>query len=234
MGVHGRVAADGAIRGRATITAKAAVGLLRGIAATIAVYHTIRLSLCQLSVAMHEAIAVQLTALSNLVKTEIISFRKYSLEDPTTWLDRIAALFRDTEARADNGCQHPCLPALLDAWPVLKQVMHKYQSDSRVMERLSRAIRFALRCIGRHAAPILEELAHEMAAVYAAHSHSCLLYLASILVDELYQEPACTQYLIGLLQSLMPGAFDLLQKPNGLRDNPDTVDDLFRLCIRSV
>ncbi|GBP97813.1 Transportin-3 [Eumeta japonica] len=177
---------------------EAAVGLLRGIAATIG-----SLPHHQLSVAMREAIAVQLTALSNLVKTEIISFRKYSLEDPTTWLDRIAALFRDTEARADNGCQHPCLPALLDAWPVLKQVMHKYQSDSRVMERLSRAIRFGYGAL-RHAAPILEELAHEMAAVYAAHSHSCLLYLASILVDELYQEPACTQYLIGLLQSLMP------------------------------
>ena len=29
-------------------------------------------------------------------------------------------------------------------------------------------------------------------------------------------------------------SFDLFQKPNGLRDNPDTVDDLFRLAIRFV
>ncbi|GBP52994.1 Transportin-3 [Eumeta japonica] len=75
----------------------------------------------------------------------------------------------------------------------------RYQSDSQWSVSAGRYVsRYGAL---RHAAPILEELAHEMAAVYAAHSHSCLLYLASILVDELYQEPACTQYLIGLLQS---------------------------------
>lgn len=102
------------------------------------------------------------------------------------------------------------------------------------MERSCRALRFALRCCGRHLAALLPPLARSMGALYLAQAHSCLLYLASILVDELAAVPHCGPDLIAMLQALMPRAFLLLQQENGLKDNPDTVDDLFRLCIRSV
>lgn len=112
--------------------------------------------------------------------------------------------------------------------------LRRYQADVRVMERACRTLRFALRCCGRHLAALLAPLARSMAALYLAQAHSCLLYLASILVDELAAVPHCGPDLIAMLQALMPRAFLLLQQENGLKDNPDTVDDLFRLCIRSV
>lgn len=62
--------------------------------------------------------------------------------------------------------------------------------------------------------------------------HSCVLYLASVLLDELASEPGAAGPLLQLLQDVLPRAFQLLQQHTGLKDNPDTVDDLFRLCIR--
>ncbi|RVE40346.1 hypothetical protein evm_015004, partial [Chilo suppressalis] len=110
--------------------------------------------------------------------------------------------------------------------------MHKYAADSRVMERSCRALRFAIRCTGKHASGLLQPLAQTLATLYEARAHSCLLYLGSVLLDELASTPECVPDLIAMLQALMPKAFQLLQQPNGLQDNPDTVDDLFRLCIR--
>ncbi|KAL0881245.1 hypothetical protein ABMA27_002342 [Loxostege sticticalis] len=187
----------------------------------------------QLSMAMREAVSVQLAPLSELVKSDK-EFKKGTATDPVGGLDKIAALFRDVDVPkpAPTAETHPCLPALADAWPVIRDVMQKYASDGRVMERSCRALRFAVRCVSSRAHHLLPPLAAHMAQLYQAHAHSCLLYLASVLLDELASTPACVPELVRLLQALMPRAFQLLQQPNGLQDNPDTVDDLFRLCIR--
>ena len=71
-----------------------------------------------------------------------------------------------------------------------------------------------------------------MVRLYNAHHHSCFLYLASILVDEYGMESECIGGLISMLEALLPRAFQLLQQPQGFCNNPDTVDDLFRLFAR--
>lgn len=103
-----------------------------------------------------------------------------------------------------------------------------------MIERTCRSLRFALRCCGRHLAALLAPLAAAMGALYLARAHSCLLYLGSVAVDELAEVAACRPDLLAMLQALTPRAFLLLRQPRGLQDHPDTVDDLFRLCVRSV
>lgn len=61
--------------------------------------------------------------------------------------------------------------------------VRRFGGDTRAMERLCRCLRFALRCLGAHAAPLLPALAHAMRALYAHRAHSCVLYLASVLVS---------------------------------------------------
>lgn len=70
-----------------------------------------------------------------------------------------------------------------------------------------------------------------MVTIYVTHRHSCFLYLASILVDEFAEDQNCTEGLMEMLQALIIPTFDLLQN-SGLAEYPDTVDDLFRLCVR--
>lgn len=71
-----------------------------------------------------------------------------------------------------------------------------------------------------------------MIRLYTTHHHSCFLYLASILIDEFGTLHGCVSGLVTMMESMLPRAFQLLQEPDGLRNNPDTVDDLFRLFAR--
>jgi hypothetical protein len=98
------------------------------------------------------------------------------------------------------------------------------------MERACRAVRFGVRCVGRGASALALGVGTALAALYRARPHSCVLYLASVLLDELAAVAAPA--LAALLEALLPRAFALLTAA-ALRDHPDTVDDLFRLCIRS-
>jgi transportin-3 len=52
------------------------------------------------------------------------------------------------------------------------------------VERSCRCLRFIIRSMGVQSVVFIEPLAQQMIAVYGAQPHSCLLYLASVLVDE--------------------------------------------------
>jgi transportin-3 len=72
----------------------------------------------------------------------------------------------------------------------------------------------------------------QIVSLYQRHQHSCFLYLGSILVDEYATEPGCVQGLLDMLQAFLVPTFIILQETNGLKNHPDTVDDLFRLSAR--
>lgn len=90
------------------------------------------------------------------------------------------------------------------------------------------------RCIMKQALPILESLVKQMVDIYAAHKHSCLLYLGSILVDEFGTDNTCISGLLSMLEAFIEPTFMILQIENGLKDHPDTVDDFFRLSARFI
>ncbi|XP_045768939.1 transportin-3 [Maniola jurtina] len=204
--------------------------LMRALAAAIG-----RLPHDQLTVAMREATSVQLAGLTELLKNNK-ELKKGTVTDPVLWLDRLAALFRDVDVLPSSVTgSHPCMPAFQDAWPVINQVMNKYVSDGRVMERACRCVRFMVRSAGRHAAPLLPALCAALPALYNARAHSCLLYLCAVLCDALAEPTGgrdADRELAGLLRAMLPRALALLDAPAAMRDNPDTVDDLFRLCVR--
>ncbi|KAJ8730493.1 hypothetical protein PYW08_001906 [Mythimna loreyi] len=205
----------------------ASSAVMRALASAIG-----RLPNDQLTIAMREAVGVQIGGLSEVVKSDA-EVRKGTSSDPAVWLDRVAALFRDVDVPgAALGGAHPCVPALSDAWPVLQDALDKYASDGRVMERWCRCVRFGVRCGGKRASALAPALAERLQQLYRIRPHSCVLYLASVLLDELSTEPGAVAPLVALLQDVMPRAFHLLQQTDGLKENPDTVDDLFRLCIR--
>ena len=67
---------------------------------------------------------------------------------------------------------------------------------------------------------------------YRSHHHSCFIYLGSVIVDEFGSDPAYHSGLLGMLQVYAEACFPVLGAPNGLVENPDTIDDIFRLCAR--
>lgn len=98
------------------------------------------------------------------------------------------------------------------------------------MERCCRCLRFAVRCVGKGSASLLQPLVTQvrhvwtelhlcfhygegdpsafacptpvcqMVSVYQVYPHSCFLYLGSILVDEYGMEEGCRQGLLDMLK----------------------------------
>ncbi|KAH3738663.1 transportin-3-like [Dreissena polymorpha] len=211
------------------ISNDAATGLLRGVATILA---TMPHDKC--TEGMSQLCSFQTNGLSKLLTGGSDTPKQGAADDPTVWLDRLAAIFRYTTPLVENGSVHPCLPVIQEVWPVLSQACTKYQADVRIIERCCRCIRFAIRCLGKSSSPLLQPLVPQMVTLYQVHSHSCFLYLGSILVDEYGSDKDCTQGLIDMYQHFCPPTFKLLEEQNGLRNHPDTVDDLFRLSLRFI
>lgn len=209
-----------------SISNEAAVGLLKGTALILG-----QMSLDRITGGLRELCQTQLTPLNQLLK-EDQSIKEGTKTDPAIWLDRLAAIFRHTTPSVINGQQHPCQPVVEEVWPLLSEACNKYQSDIRIIERCCRCIRFAVRCVGKQSAALLQPLVTQMVQLYQEHQHSCFLYLGSILVDEYGSEPGCIEGLLEMLKAFCAPTFRILNAPNGLRNHPDTVDDLFRLCTR--
>uniref|UniRef100_A0A672RLA3 Transportin-3-like n=1 Tax=Sinocyclocheilus grahami TaxID=75366 RepID=A0A672RLA3_SINGR len=208
------------------LSTDAAVGLLKGTALVLA-----RLPLEKIAECLNDLCAVQVMALRKLLTQDSSSGK---LSDPTVWLDRLAVIFRHTNPIVENGQTHPCQKVIQEIWPVLSETLNAHQNDNRIVERCCRCLRFAVRCVGKGSASLLQPLVTQMVSVYQVYPHSCFLYLGSILVDEYGMEEGCRQGLLDMLQALCMPTFQLLEQPNGLRNHPDTVDDLFRLVTRFV
>uniref|UniRef100_A0A7N8YII9 Transportin-3 n=1 Tax=Mastacembelus armatus TaxID=205130 RepID=A0A7N8YII9_9TELE len=208
------------------LSTEAAVGLLKGTALVLA-----RLPLEKIAECLSDLCAVQVMALKKLLAEQS---RNGKSADPTVWLDRLAVIFRHTNPIVENGQTHPCQKVIQEIWPVLSETLNTHQADNRIVERCCRCLRFAVRCVGKGSASLLQPLVTQMVSVYQVYPHSCFLYLGSILVDEYGMEEGCRQGLLDMLQALCMPTFQLLEQPNGLRNHPDTVDDLFRLATRFV
>lgn len=209
------------------ISNESAINLLKGISVIVG-----RLPYDQISSPLQELCSYQLTPLRSLLQMNV-KVEKNHRTDPCYWLDRLAAIMRHTDPDVRSPDIHPCLNILSETWPSITQIFTKYQSDLRIMERTCRLIRYSMRSIGKQAAPLLESLVKQIVELYAIHHHCCFLYLGSVLVDEFANvNDLCTKGLLDMMQAFIEPTFTRLQAENGLKNNPDTVDDFFRLCSR--
>uniref|UniRef100_A0A1E1XKR9 Transportin-3 n=1 Tax=Amblyomma sculptum TaxID=1581419 RepID=A0A1E1XKR9_AMBSC len=211
-----------------SVSTSAALGLLKGAVLVLA-----KMSPEQVTDGMRQLCRLQTERLTRVMNAEDTS-AEGSRYEPIIYLDRLAVIFRNTNVNIPLGQPHPCQPVVEEVWPVLSQACHRYQADVKVTEQCCRCIRFAVRCIGRHSHSLLQPLVTQMVQLYQVHQHSCFLYLGSILVDEYGSEPGCVQGLIDMLQAFCGPAFRQLANADALRNHPDTVDDLFRLCTRFI
>lgn len=182
--------------------------------------------------AVRELLWIQAKPLSAIVESPH-SMSRGTKTDPIVWLDRIATIFRNLRLDPKlNLNPHPCQQILGELWSVLSMTLDKYQQDGKIVERACRCFKFAIRCLGKGSSLIVQQLAEQMVRLYALHPHSSYLYLSSILVDEFADDAHNVPFLLEILKALLGPTFSLLERPNGLVNHPDSVDDLFRLCDR--
>lgn len=208
------------------ISAAATLGLLKGV---ICVLSQLEADECKECV--KRLCISQMQQLEQLMQTPG--------SDVTIPLDRVATIFRGfhgDDTRSSNASQQQQVTAVIcqqvfkEIWGGLEVVLSTFSHENRVVERWCRCVRFAVRSAGSSDDVILNMIAQAITTSYHRHQHSCFLYLGSVLVDVYDSHPSLLQMLNTFLQPL----FRLLNKDQGLDDNPDTVDDLFRLCTRFV
>lgn len=202
----------------------AAIVLLKGISTIIS-----RLPNDQIPDVMRQLCSFQITHICTLMEES--SGKK---KDPTQWIDRLASIYRHVNPRVGPNEVNPAVVVIMENWPVLSKTIDIYQHDDKIMERIVRCTRYAIRCISQQSLPILEPLVKQMIETYAIYKHSCLLYLGSILVDEFGHDHRCITGLLGMLEAFTEPTFNILQVENGLKNHPDTVDDFFRLSVRFI
>lgn len=212
------------------ISNELAIGLLKGFSLILS-----KLQAPQLQPVLREICSFQFLPLARIVEeVSVEAVKKGERNDPSYWIDRACAIIRHTNPNIRSTDIHPSVQILTDAWPLLSQVLDKYQSDVRIIERTCRLIRYGLRMVGKQASHLLEPLVKQMVLLYNQHRHSCFLYLGSILVDEFARLDDCTNGLLEMLKAFIEPTFNMLQMDNGLKNNPNTVDDFFRLCSRFI
>jgi transportin-3 len=212
-----------------SVSNDAIVGLLKGAAEVLS-----QLPHEKVTAGMRGLVQLQITPLLELTQSSHLG-KVGTSGDPALWMDRLTALFRSCSIEMDSGQQsHPCQPVVEELWPVIAAVVTTYQSDDKIMERTCRCVRFILRCLGKYSYSILTPLVELAIQVYKSHHQSCFLYLGSIIVDEFGSDPNYQQGLLFMLVAFAEVSFPLLSGPTGLIDNPDTIDDIFRLCSRFI
>lgn len=203
------------------IQPEAAIVLLKGISTTIS-----RLPNEQIPEVMRQLCGYQIAHICMLMEE---SGKK---KDPTQWIDRLASIYRHMSPKMGKNEANPAAVVIIENWVVLSKTMECYQNDDKIMERIIRCVRYAIRCISNDSLPILEPLVKQMVGTYTTNKHSCLLYLGSILVDEFGHDSRCIAGLLQMLEAFIKPTFEILQMENGLKNHPDTVDDFFRLAVR--
>jgi len=213
------------------LKAEPAKGLVKGAALILSIMQ----EKDQLDAALRKVCELQVNPLNQLMDSRSqAKIVRNTPADPVLYLDRLADVFRYVSP--SNGCRaptpHPCKGVVESCWPVLSRACDVYVDDERITERVCRTIRFAVRCLGVQSSGILPDLVQQLIRLYTSHKHSCYLYLGSILVDEFACEDGCVQGLLNMVKSFIAPTYCLLEREHGLRDNPGTVDDFFRLNNR--
>lgn len=53
---------------------------------------------------------------------------------------------------------------LTQIWPVLSETLNKHRADNRIVERCCRCLRFAVRCVGKGSAALLQPLVTQVSS----------------------------------------------------------------------
>ena len=94
-------------------------------------------------------------------------------------MDRLSILFQYARPKHNipQSVEHPCREAILEALPVIIEVLKQYKSSEKATEKGCRTLRYALRNLGLHFDVCLASVVETVVELYAHNGFSCYLYL---------------------------------------------------------
>ncbi|CAF4919616.1 unnamed protein product, partial [Rotaria sp. Silwood1] len=170
----------------------------------------------------------QIQSLTQILSTQ--SDTNYS--SITKRLDCLTAIFRSLDFKTTHEETHPCITIVQQLMPLLNLIIVRYRSSGKLSECWSRTIRFIIRSMRSHAKIFFQPIVELIISSYDDVPHSCFLYLISIIIDEYGNDQDLKPSIIVMSEHLTTKTFSILNKPDGFKQNPDLVDDFYRLSSR--
>ncbi|KHJ47801.1 hypothetical protein D918_01959 [Trichuris suis] len=162
-----------------------------------------------------------------VVNSEPVAQKKLALH-----LDRLSMLLLNVSVDMPEDKVHPLQECSVEIYEAVIKCIESNVKNSTVAERGCRALRYLIRSLGVHSLPLLEGLATKVFTFYQMTTHSCFLYLASILVDEFGADQRFVPGFLQMLQVLVPHALQVLNSYPSKKEVANTVEDLYRLGMR--
>ncbi|CAF1464465.1 unnamed protein product [Adineta steineri] len=147
-------------------------------------------------------------------------------------LDCLTAIFRSLDFKITHEETHPCTTIVQQLLPLLDLIIVRYRSSTKLSECWSRTIRFIIRSMRSHAKLFFQQIVTLVISSYDEVSHSCFLYLISIIIDEYGNDQDLKAAIIVMSEHLTNKTFSILTHQDGFKQNPDLVDDFYRLSSR--
>lgn len=176
-----------------------------------------------------EALCLPIVApLQDFISQGPLVFGQKPARELTVHIDRLSYIFRHV--------QHP--KAVADAvqrlWPLFKAIFDIRSWDTRTMESLCRACKYAVRTSKTLMGVTVGVMLEEIQALYRQHQQPCFLYLSSEVIKIFGSDPSCSDYLKILIESLFSHTAFMLTKFADFTSRPDLVDDCFLLASRCI
>ncbi len=154
-------------------------------------------------------------------------------------LDRLAEVYKSLNPQANNNPDAVCQAAvalLKNMWPLMEATINKWRENDRIMERLTRIWKYAIKATRTHFSPLLGPMVTVLANAYKQTPHSSFLYVASICVDTFGDNEAYHKLLSEIYTYFSSKTFAILKngQQQAFIDNPDIVEDYFEMMSRFV
>lgn len=165
----------------------------------------------------HPQVTAGISSLCQKIATPLQAFASPGEHegDPSLWMDRLAAVFRNSVVSVMEGEVHPCMPVVVQMWDTITAVIANYQDNVRVIERACRCLRYIIRCVRTSGRDLLPPLLQLTLNIYGLYKHSCFLYLTSVVIDEFGQLEDLQSWLMSVVEAVAQMAFPVVAGRTG-------------------
>ncbi|PKU82777.1 transportin MOS14 isoform X1 [Dendrobium catenatum] len=156
------------------------------------------------------------------------AFQQIPARQFTFHIDRLACIFRNVKL------PEVVAGAVQRLWPLFKTIFDHRAWDTRTMESLCRACKYAVRTSGKFMGITIGAILETIQALYQQHNQSCFLYLSSEVIKIFGSDPSCASYLQSLIEMLFSHTTKLLLTIQDFTARPDIADDCYLLASRCI
>ena len=160
---------------------------------------------------------------------------EYSESAVTRALDVIVTLVRHAKVNGEGNQASAAAEIVRGVWEQLQRAGNHFGQSDRVVEKLCRVFKHAIRTSTAQFKPLLGALVEMITALFCKVPKSSYMYCGSIAVSEYGSDPEAQRLFSFMFEKFCGRCFEVLGGGyEAFTESPDIAEDFFILCFRLV